>query len=565
MKKIVFLLIPILVLVSCTKDFITKEPLGVGSDKTWFDTEDQCRMSVNAMYDPLGWQTLYQRNAEVLDMLSDDAEKGGAVTNKNAYKADQSEMYKMALYNADPTNVVANNFWKTHYIIIARTNLMIDRTASKEDIPAYKAMRAEARFLRAFAYMDLVKMFGAVPLVIDVKSPLEASSYSNAGDKDKQIEEIYKFIISELEAIKGVLPMRQPLTDFGKVSDGAVRAYLAKAYLYAGSFVDKKYFSDAYSTAKELITIGKASYGLTAEYQRVFDFDKITDEGTINEIIFAIQYVNGANDSRENEGNIRVIDNHPRVTVNEKGVAVENTGVGYGLVIPTQKLVKAFEVGDPRLDMIAKSKQTAPSGVADSIYWTVKVAGKDSTGWWKIGKVQFNTGNYTMKNFLNQAVYNGQPSGKDYILMRWAEVLLIGAEAAVRTGNTKDATDWVNEIRERARNSNCTKKAPTMAEWKFDTPATVPAKEEGSVTLKQVKEERQKELFCEHGTRYFDLLRWNKTNDGDGISADEILATIGTDLAGEARAWNPIRKGLFPININEIRAHGGNLVQNDGY
>jgi len=513
-------------------------------------------MAVNAMYDPLGWQVLYQRTAEVLDMLSDDAEKGGSVININTYKADQSEMYKMALYNADPTNVIANNFWKTHYIIIARTNLMLDRTVSKEDIPAYKQMRAEARFLRAFAYMDLVKMFGAVPLIKGVVNPLEAKKISNFeyGAADAQIAETYKFIISELEAIKGVLPMKQPAENFGMATDAAVCAYLAKAYLYAGDF------AKSYSTAKELIATGKSSYGLMAQYQRVFDFDKITTEHTINEIVFAIQYVNGANDSRENEGNIRVIDNHPRVTVNAAGVASENTAIGYGLVIPTKKLVDAFEKDDPRLDMIAKSKETNPNGIADTIYWDGR--------WQKIGKMAngLNTGNYTMKNFLNQAVYNGQPSGKDYILMRWAEVLLIGAEAAARTGNSADAIAWVNEIRERARNSKCTQKGITMDEWKFSTvaiPAAYNASEGNLITV--VKKERQKELFCEHGTRYFDLLRWNKTQDGDGISADEILANIGPDIAGEARMWKPAQKGLFPINIEEIRAHGGSLRQNNGY
>lgn len=557
MKKIAFLLIPILVLVSCTKDFIDRYPEGSESDLTYFDTEEQCRMAVNAIYDPLGWQNMYQRATEVLDMLSDEAEKGGNPANANAYATDMSDSYDLALYRANPTNTTSDKIWKTAYIIIARANSMLNRTADKESIPTYKKMRAEARFLRAYAYFDLVKMFGAVPLVTDVINPLEANKLSNReyGSVDDQIAAIYDFIISELDAIQGVLPMRPTSADFGQVSDAAVRAYLAKAYLYKGDF------SNAYSVAQKLITEGESSYGLTPKYQQVFDFDKTANEYTIQEIVFAVQYVpGGSDDSRNYESSIRTIDNNPRVFASASGVAVTNDAIGYGLVIPTQTLVNAFEPGDPRLDMIAKSKETSPSGIADSIYW----AGQ----WQKIGKMAngLNTGNYSLKNFLNQASTGGQMSGKDFILMRWAEVLLIGAEAAVRSGNAGEAKEWINDIRERAQQSNCIQKNVTMAGWVFSpTPAAVPALLVGNPTITDVKIERQRELFCESGTRYFDLLRWNATNDGDGISADEILANLGVDIAGVQREWKPARRGFFPINIDQIRAQQGNLVQNNGY
>jgi len=541
-------------------------------DSSYFDTGEQCRMAVDAMYITLSSQLLYQRGTEALDMLSDDAEKGGSLTNVAGYKSDQPEMYAMALYDANATNRITNNFWKEYYRIILQANSLIDLTADRKDVPAYKEMRAEARFLRAFVYMDLVKMFGAVPLITSVIPEAKSLSNREFGSAEGQIAAIYNFITSELEAIKGVLPQRQPNTQFGRANDAAVRAYLAKAYLYAEDF------AKAYATAKELITTAKGNYGLEAQYHKVFDFDKTDNEYTIREIVFAIQYVSNNNYGNgslyyannlpyytcgvpyyywygSNSSNIRTIDNNPRAIVSATGTFRENTSVGYGLVIPTKKLVDAFETGDPRLDMIAKSKETAPNGIADSIYW--------DGSWQKIAKTTFNTGNYTLKNYLNQAVFNGQLSGKDYILMRWAEVLLIGAEAAVRTGNTGDATAWVNELRERARNSKCTEKAPVMAGYKFSTSA-VPANLT-TVSITDVKKERQKELFCENGTRYFDLLRWNKTNDGDRISADEILSTIGNDLAGSARVWKPGQKGLFPIPIDEIRAHNGALIQNTGY
>ena len=564
MKKTVFLLMSILVLVSCTKDFITKNPLGVGSDVTWFDTEEQCRWAVNAIYDPLGWQATYSRTAEAFDMMSDEAEKGGNPASADAYKSDQSGMYAMMLGNASSLTGEIGRLWESYYVMIARANLMLEKTKDKDDIDAYKEMRAEARFLRAFAYMDLVKMFGPVPLVKEPILPKDAASKGNReyGDADAQVKAIYDYIIDELIAIKGILPLRQPDTYFGRATDAAVQAYLAKAYLYARDF------PNAYATAEKLINSeAKGLYGLEAKYHHVFHFDKIYDESSIKEIIFSIQHIpgeggNASDRNGNNEGTIRVIDQGPRVFVGA-------TGPGYGLVIPSKTLVDAFEVGDPRLDMIGKAAYTDNKGnaqPADSIFWKGSANAKGV--WRKFGKNSYTTGNNTLKMFLNADVYYAAPKdqaqGKDLILMRWAEVLLIGAEAAARTNKDADAKKWVNEVRQRARDSKCIQKDSTMALYKFADPGTwkIPA-DLSTVTLADVKKERQLELFCENGTRYFDLVRWNA--DGDAISADAIMSKITTDLVGETRTWIKGKHGVFPIPANQIMLQKGSLVQNNGY
>lgn len=575
-KKIIFLFIPILVLVSCTKDFITKDPLGVGSDVTFFDTKEQCRQAVNAIYDPLGWQALYGRKMMVFDMLSDEAEKGGNPASLTDYNSDQSPLHGIMLGNASPLNGELNAFWESYYTLIARANLMLQKTVKFNGVKEYDEMRAEARFLRAFAYMDLVKIFGAVPLVKIPVKPAEADLVTNReyGEENKtadaQIDEIYNFIITELNEIKGVLPLRQPDTNFGMVTDAAVQAYLAKAYLYTRNF------QKAYEVANTLIQVGQGQYGLEAAYHKVFDFDKYVTEYTIKEIIFSVQHIPGLSGDASDryglsEGTTRVIDQNPRVFLNDADVPVPimTRSTGYGLIAPTQTLVDAFEVGDPRLDMIAKAAYTDKNGgehSADSVYWKIAENGQDKYLWLKCAKNNFSTGNNTMKMFLNHAVFSACPKdqaqGKDLILMRWAEVLLIGAEAAIRTGNTADATEWVNQIRKRARNSKCTKKAPTMAGYTFEK-GTVPA-DITTVTLDDVKKERQMELFCENGTRYFDLVRWNKDND-DMISYNEIMAKITTDLTGAVRKNYSSKDCLMPIPAGQITLHKGKLIQNKGY
>jgi len=547
MKKIIVYMIVSLSLFACTDEFITKDPLGVSSDATYYNDPANCRLAVNAMYDPLGWQTLYSRNYMVFDMLSDDSEKGGDMLN---YDSDMPDLHQIMTYNATPINPKVGEIWTTYYTVITRACAMLDR-APETDAEIVK-MRAEAKFLRALAHFELVKIFGPVPLITNSIAPNEAKNIGNrqADDADgsKQIQAIYDFIISELESIKDVLPASYTGDDFGKVSNKAVKAYLAKVYLFSGDY------ANAYKISKELIG-SNPSANLEPVYHNIFNFEGTNEES--KEVVFSIQMIPSSGYDKQGDGTIRTLDQGPRAFVKNNQVKVDVTAFGYGLNLPTENLVKSFTNGDPRLDLIAKAN-------VDSLH--LPIFGSTAE-WTLIGKHPKNTGNYILKPFLSEAARVGgtsQSLGKDIIVMRWAEVLLNGAEAAYRSGNTADALEWVNAVRTRARQSlrDVNNKDMNLVTYKT---GTVPANL-SSITITDIKKERQYELFVENGTRYFDLLRWNNTNDGDGINANEICGNLKTDLVGKTRNWNNDKSVRLPIPLTQIVLHsGGNLKQNPGY
>lgn len=550
MKKIFLYTSLSLALVACNDKFITKDPLGVSTDVTFYNDEENCRLATNAIYDPFARQSLYDRNYLVFDGMSDDAEKGG---DPKAYLADQTDLHQIILYNANPLNAATRGFWKYYYDIISRANALLD--AAPTDNANINKMRAEAQFLRALAYLDLVKIYGPVPLVTSVVSPDDAKSVGNRADGDdavgtKQIQEIYKFIAADLESIKGILPASYSGAEFGKVSNTAVQALLAKVYLFAGDY--KK----SYEVSKELIG-ANPSANLEPVYHNIFNFE-CTHEN-IPEVIFSIQMIPSPGYNEQGDGSIKTIDMGPRV-FEKNGAIHENSGIGYGLNIPTQNLVNAFDPQDPRLDMIAKMG-------TDSLYLDAFTA--NSPEWTKIGKHDNSTGYYSLKPYISYNVKktNGassQSQEKDIIIIRWAEVLLNGAEAAIREGNTADALAWTNAVRKRARESKRLTNDIDMNQATYGT-GTVPA-DLTSITLTDVKNEKRLELFMENGTRYFDLVRWNTTNDSDQINANAIFAEQKTDLVGKARTWDESKLGRLPIPMSELILHsGGNLIQNPGY
>ncbi|HPM11921.1 MAG TPA: RagB/SusD family nutrient uptake outer membrane protein [Bacteroidales bacterium] len=552
MKKILMYITLSLALFACNDDFITKEPLGVSSDATYYEDPDNCRLAVNAMYDPLGWQALYVRNYMMFDMMSDDCEKGGDMLN---YDSDQPDVHQIMLFNANSLNPRVAELWTTYYTIITRACAMLDK--APETDPDILKMRAEARFLRAFAYFELVKIFGPVPLVTNVVSPDEAKNIGNRAEGDdkakgtEQIKAIYEFVISELDAIKGDLPATYPSSDFGKVTSVAVKALLAKAYLF------NEDYANAYAVSQELIGADPMA-NLEPVYHNIFNFEGTNEQSS--EVIFSVQMIPSSGYDKQGDGSIKTLDMGPRAFVKNNQVKLE-LAFGYGLNIPSQTLVNAFPAGDPRLDLIAKAN-------IDSLY--LPIYNTSTPEWTMIGKHPKNTGYYSLKPYLSYAARTGnggtnQAQGKDIILIRWAEVLLNGAEAAFRSGNTADALAWTNAVRTRARQSQRVTNNVDMNLCTYTT-GTVPANL-GSITITDIKKEKQLELHCENGTRYFDLLRWNKTTtDGDEINANKICGDFKTDLVGKTRSWDDSKLGRLPVPMTQLILHsGGNLIQNPGY
>lgn len=581
MKKIAIILIATLGLYSCSEDFITKDPLGVSSSASYYNDPDQCQLALNAVYDPLGWQEVHDELIwKIGDICTDDCERGGDGVKSTYLTADDwNKGGQLAVFAATDRSGAMQSLWQSLYIAIGRANALLNGTeslTSGDNAEKYKVMRAEARFLRAWYYFQLTKIFGPVILVKQSVSVADAENLGNRASGDdnvgsKQVRAQYDFIIDELEAIKDDLP--KTASAVGKVTNGAARAFLAKAYLYRADFCSNSSdYENAYQTAYQLYTEANGStYALEEHYQDVFDIYGETHENS-KEVVFSIQFMSGTMYNRQGNGSIRCLYVSPRYFWDPAEKAtMQNSEIGYGFAIPTQNLLDEFEAGDARATMIVAS----PHGDAtidatitklnlDTAVWCKITSLSSDDKWYAIGKHECNTGYYNMKqaevnSLLCNGGFNSQVAGKDYILLRWADVMLIAAEAGVQSGHATEAKDLINKLRERARNSARTidyKVAGSSAACYTYTPAATPA-DIASADLDAVKHERRVEMYGE-GERYWDIVRW-------GL-ATNTYTFREKDLAGNTFKFNTATLGRWPIPQSEIILHtGGNLKQNPGY
>lgn len=547
-KYIISLALGILMMTSCMEDFLQKKPLGKENNQTFYNTLENCEQAVNAIYDPAQWLSMYSRNYwGIGDVCSDDTEKGGQD------ELDQPDMQALQTFTMQANNKYLTDMWRGFYIGIGRANEMLYRTDESNnpdvevDATTLARLRGEARFMRAFYYFDLLKIFGAVPLVEEPLQPGEGAQLGNRQDGDgpsgnKQKQAIRNFIINELEAIVYDVPWEYDVTNYGRVTRGAVLGLLTKAYIY------NKSWSSALTTAETLM----AQYPtLDVNYQDVFRKENEQNQ----EILFSIQFIDGVtgNDyDRSGEGTERCTYVGVRNVINlDNNNSSKFMGeYGYGFNLPRQELVDLFHEDDPRLDLIMAR--------GDSIWWEFT----DNGGVLQKHPIDFptaHTGYYTRKGAVDYDQYSPakpQSTGLDYPLIRLADVYLFAAEAALQgSGDKAKALEYVNAVRERARNS-------ARKELGFRQYEAITSNEPADLTdidIDILFEERRRELFCE-GHRFFDMVR--KGNAQEEI-ADKVADSFGQSIAENFKSGV---NEVFPIPSSEILRHtGGNLIQNPGY
>jgi hypothetical protein len=353
---------------------------------------------------------------------------------------------------------------------------------------------AQARFLRAFYYFELVKFFGDVPLIIDQRLGVEEARQIARSPKS----EVYAQIESDLNYAMSTL---DPTADVkGRVTSGAAKALLGKAYLY------QEKFGDAATLFDEIINSG--TYSLINNYEDLFS---VANEGH-SETIFDVQYTGLEGGSY---GCLVCLEGNAGPGF--QGIRQYNGpiyGDGNSYNLPTQNLYDAFDASDPRRDatILDIDAFIAQQPNAQDITYAIGAGG--------------HTGYYNNKYIKRQGEIglpdNDLTSPVNYIVIRYADVLLMAAEAHYRNGNSGLAETYVNQVRSRVGMS--------------------------SVSLSSVDdilEERRLELACE-GHRFFDLVRTNK--------AAENIVNFQTN-----------KHELFPIPQVEIDLAGGNWNQNTGY
>lgn len=434
-------------------DFLTQDLKGTFSSDTYYKNEVQAIQAINGAYNAIAFTNTHNAIWVFGDVASDDAVKGGN-------PGDQAEITYIDDFTADANNGFIGNYWRYSYEAIARANNVIANVPAIAMDEALKArIIAEAKFIRAYSYFNLVNIFGKVPLKLSPQISQEAIHVPLS-----EITAIYQQIEKDLNEAAGVLPTSYSPADQGRVTKGAALGMLGKVSLF------QQKWAEAINYFQQLDNLG--IYGLLPHYADNF---KLAFENS-KESVFEIQHLAGQNPGTGNP-------------LNQWFAPAVNGG--YYFNAPTQALVNAYERGsggevDPRLDAsIGREGQPWLNGEPFSTAWSP-------------------TGFLTKKHQQPLSEVSASLAGDadlNYIYLRYADVLLMKAEAYAEMNNADSARVNVNKVRQRARNSfNGTPPADLLPD--ITTNDINQLKE-------AIRKERRVELAQEFH-RYFDLMRWGK-------------------------------------------------------
>ena len=447
----VLLVIALIPMGSCTK-FLTEDLKGEFSTDTYYQNETQAIQAVNGVYNSISFTNSSNDIWVFGDVASDDAVKGGSA-------GDQAEISYIDEFSTDAGNGIIINYWKFAYESISRANNVIANVpAITMDEPLKARIIGEAKFIRAYSYFNLVNIFGKVPLKL-----LPQLTQETIHVPLSEVTAIYLQIEKDLTEAATVLPASYTSTDIGRVTKGAALGMLGKVSLYQQKWAQ----AVGYFHQLEALKI----YGLLPNYANNF---KMAFENS-KESVFEIQHLSGQNPG-EGSGLNQWFGPAPG---------------GYYFNAPTKVLVDAFEKTpagevDPRLDAsIGRDGQPWLNGEIFSLDWA------PSTGF-LTKKHQQPTSELTISG----------DGGLNYIYMRYADVLLMKAEAFNEINNADSAKANLNKVRHRA-----------IASY-TGTPPDDLLKDITSSDNNQLQEairnERRVELAQEFH-RYFDLMRWGKS------------------------------------------------------
>ena len=511
MKKLLFLTAVLLFAVSCQEEFLERPPLNTDNAESFWSTSREAEMAVTSIYNAIARPMGYNFGHLVFgDVAADDID---------CY--DSNWFVELDNYQAKATEIAINGqeghtqgVWFVMYTAIFRANWVlnsIDKIEERDDI--YYRSKNEARFLRALAYFTLVNIFGDVPLYTTAISTNEGF---DIGRTPK--EEVYDFIIDELHATAGVdksgndianegLPVKG-VYELGRATKGAALGLLARAYLY------NENYQMAELVAKKVIDMG------TYELQEDFgaNFDNLMTNG--KESVFEMNF--------EPQGSPGTWAMNPGSWILSFTVNTNfdpNIGGGWAIIVPDENVPDLFEKDAEGKDLDQRREMTvykagdkypyAPQG----LQWYIPAP-----------PTYCLLSKYSKRNHFDepatQLLSKMADSDSNIPVIRYAEILLIYAEACFMNGKTAEAFRYLNMIRERAGLE------PFTGSENF---------------MQRLMHERRLEFLGE-GHRFYDLRRWGKLED--------VLGPEG---------YRPETNGLFPLPQHELDLNKNLLPQNAGY
>lgn len=488
MKNIIKIIaIAFILLVACKKDFIEITPTATVSVDILFKTDKDFQDAIVGAYN--GLQGVYGNFWMYGDLRGDD-NRAGIVSSTPGFAFDIDEFF------IDNDASILSNTWRDYYKIINRVNLILTKIEGTDKAIIINKDRhtAEAKFIRALSYFNLVRIFGDVPKII---IPVTAQESYKIGREN--VSKIYsEIIIPDLLAAENGLSLKYTGADVGRPTIGAAKALLGKVYLTI------KDFPNAETKLQEVTTLG---YALLPNFNDLFDFTKNEHH---SEYIFDIEYEAGIN-----EGSIFTTQFEVSFQGGGAGVVAEQArlynftaGTGGDSGCPTQGLFDAFDPLDKRKDITVAKGFTGKDGVF------IPISDR-------------GIGSFTKKYMTYLLKTNDSPA--NWKVIRYADVLLMYAEALNENNKTSLALTYLNMVRTRAGLPGYSGLTQSDARDK-------------------ILDERRFELYLE-GHRWFDLVRTGR--------ALSVMAPIGMKDY----------MTVFPIPLSQILLINDPTIfpQNPGY
>jgi starch-binding outer membrane protein, SusD/RagB family len=470
---------------SCA-DFLNEELQGTYSNATFYKTEDHALLALTGLYNSVSFNSSDNDLWVFGDVASDDAVKGGQ-------PGDQTDIQYIDDFSYARNNGFIEKIWKRYYEGISRANYLLyygDGIDMDETLKG--RVLGEAKFLRAYLYFNLVNIFGEIPLKLS--PPL---TQDDIYKPKSSVNDIYAQIEKDLVEAVAVVDAKYTGVDVGRVTKGAAWGLMAKVKLYQGKW------QESLNAIDEVDNLGM--YALQEVYKNNF----IDSTQNNSESLFEIQHIGGF-----------ALGSY----LNQYFASPNADGNGYFFDAPLQNFVDEFEIApgdvvDPRLDYtVGRPGQPWINNDVFDAQWS------PSTG-------------YLSKKHLQPL--REQPvigdGSLNYVYLRYADILLIKAEALNELDRTGEALVPLNAVRKRARESY-------LYDKDLDGFGAVPAdllpdvvSNDKGVVRNAIRHERRVELGLEFH-RYFDLMRYGKS------AAEAALAATGFDYT----------KRYFPIPQSEI-------------
>jgi len=498
-KYLVSIGVVVLVIFSCKKGLDTTNPNVVTTD-SYFKNSSELTAATNAIYSTWHASNLVAREWFFLhDLRSDDVSSGGSQL--------EAPRNQILIGVVDPANPVMNSVWNSLYTVIHRANTVTDNAPLVTDNTALRErLVGEAKFLRGWAYFDLVSQWGSVPLYkTTVKTPADYQPKA-------KVEDIYAFIVKDLQDAAAILPGKSGI-DKGRATAAAANAMLGRVLMQTGDYAGAK------AALLKIPTSGADGYALTARFLDNFEEETEFNNESIFEMIYSDKGDNNFNwGSGVGDG-----VSADQTTVRNQ----EYNPIGWRNLIPSNKMLNEFESTvtgavktDPRYAYTYyQTGDTFNNGTSTLV--PADQNGNSSVVHGTTIKVGFRKFQLIYKE--DRATASFHPGSNNQRILRYAEVLLNLAECENELGNPAAAVVYLNQVRAR----------PSVAMPLYPT-TQFPVATKNDV-VKAIMHEKSVEMTNEE-VRNIDILRWRRK----GYFATEPLS------------WYNASKEFLPIPQAEI-------------